>query len=254
MGCIIITGAGSGIGAAAAQVLAETSGVELLLLGRRLNKLEEVRNSLTDPSIHQALSCDVSDSASIGAAFQQSNLAEKDVVGVFANAGIGGGNEYGDNDRWDEIINTNLTGVYHVIMQTLPHLRKSKAQSKNIVVTSSVLARFGVPNHTAYCASKTGLLGLVRSLAVQHAEEGILVNAICPGWVDTQMARDSIQKLADHQGTSYDEALKTQMGFVPLGKMSQPSEIANLVKFLFTNQEMSITGQALDINNGAFMS
>lgn len=254
MGSIVITGAGTGIGAAAAAALAVSGDHQLVLLGRRLDKLESVRKELNNPSHHGCFSCDVSDADSIANAINQANLKEKNVVGVFANAGIGGENYYGQDDRWDEIIRTNLTGVYHVIMQTLPFLIGSSSSVKNVVVTSSVLARFGVPNHSAYCASKTGLLGLVRSLAVQHATDGILVNAICPGWVDTEMARASIQNLADRQGISYDEAYNTQMGFLPLGKMSQPEEIASLVKFLFSNEEKSITGQALDINNGAFMT
>ena len=253
MSSIIISGAGSGIGAATAISMAESGEHQLILLGRGLDKLESTRNKLFNSGQHVCFSCDVGDSSSIARAFESANLSDRDVVGVFANAGIGGENFYGEGDRWDEIIQTNLTGVYHLIMQSLPHLIKSNAETKNIIVTSSVLARFGVPNYPAYCASKTGLLGLVKSLAVQYAEENILINAICPGWVETEMAKKGIQALADRQSTSYEEAYETQMGFVPLGRMSQPEEIANFVKFLFSNREKSITGQALDINNGAFM-
>ncbi|MBL7942010.1 MAG: SDR family oxidoreductase, partial [Flavobacteriales bacterium] len=115
------------------------------------------------------------------------------------------------------------------------------------------LARFGVPNYTAYCTAKTGLLGLTRSLAVELSSERILVNAICPGWVETEMARTGIQKLADRDGISYQESFDRQMSFVPTGKISSPDEIASLVHFLLTNQQTSITGQGIDINNGSFM-
>lgn len=253
MKTIIITGAGTGIGAATAKALAADRETALILLGRRLEILESLRSELPNAEYHQCISADVSNLNSIKSALAETNLGEKNVVGLFANAGVGGENHYDADDRWDEIINTNLTGVYHCIMETLPFLLKSEEPFKNIVVTSSILARFGVPNHTAYCASKTGLLGLVKSLAVQHASNGLLVNAICPGWVETDMAKAGIQDLANRQETSYEEAYKTQMSFLPTGKMSQPEEIANLVKFLLTNQETSITGQALDINNGAFM-
>jgi 3-oxoacyl-[acyl-carrier protein] reductase len=90
-------------------------------------------------------------------------------------------------------------------------------------------------------------------LAVEHASNGVLVNAICPGWVETDMARAGIQKIADFSDRSYDETYKEQMGFVPTGKMSQPSEIAAMVAFLFSGQQVSLTGQGIDINNGSFM-
>ena len=253
MSSIIITGAGTGIGAATAISLAESGDYELILLGRRIEKLESIREKLANPTKHECYSCDVSDPKSIAKAYSQAQLEKKDLVGIFANAGVGGENIFGENDRWGEIIQTNLTGVYHAVMQALPFLKNSRPSTTNIIVTSSILARFGVPNHAAYCASKTGLLGLVRSLAVQYSPDGVLVNAICPGWVETDMAKSSIGALAERQGISYEEAYQTQMGFVPLGKMSQPEEVANVVKFLFSNEEKSITGQALDINNGAFM-
>jgi NAD(P)-dependent dehydrogenase (short-subunit alcohol dehydrogenase family) len=121
------------------------------------------------------------------------------------------------------------------------------------VITSSCLARFGVPNYTAYCTAKTGLLGLTRSLALQLAGDRILVNALCPGWVETDMARAGIQKLADRAGQRYDAAFNEQMSYVPLNRISQPDEIAHMVRFLFSNEQTSMTGQGIDINNGSYM-
>jgi ketoreductase len=88
---------------------------------------------------------------------------------------------------------------------------------------------------------------------VEWAREQILVNAITPGWVETQMSKDSIQNLANRSGTSYDSAYSDQMNFVPTGRMAQPEELGNFVAFLFSGKQNSITGQALDINNGAYM-
>jgi NAD(P)-dependent dehydrogenase (short-subunit alcohol dehydrogenase family) len=121
------------------------------------------------------------------------------------------------------------------------------------LITSSCLARFGVPNYTAYCTSKTGLLGLTRALSVELAASRILVNALCPGWVDTDMARAGIQLLADRAGEPFQTAFDTQMGFVPLQRMSLPQEVAKLVEFLFSGAQTSMTGQGIDINNGSWM-
>ncbi|MCG8572159.1 MAG: SDR family oxidoreductase, partial [Spirochaetes bacterium] len=124
---------------------------------------------------------------------------------------------------------------------------------KNIIIISSILARLGVSNYTAYCASKAGLLGLMRSWAAEFANEKILVNAICPGWVNTEMARQGLQAFADASGKSFADIKAEQMAMVLLGKMSEPEEIANFINFLVSNQQTSITGQVLDINNGALM-
>ena len=93
-----------------------------------------------------------------------------------------------------------------------------------MVLVSSCLARFGVPGYTAYCASKAALLGLTRALSLELAPQ-ILVNAICPGWVDTQMARDGIHGMAQAMGLSYEDAHAQAMSLVPMGRMSKPEEI-----------------------------
>ena len=115
------------------------------------------------------------------------------------------------------------------------------------------MARLGVPGYSAYCASKAGLLGLTRSLATELAQEKILVNALCPGWVDTTMAHEGLRAFAEALKISKEEALKKAMDDVPLGKMSKPDEIAQFTAFLISDAQASITGQTLDINNGAMM-
>ncbi|MEM7161515.1 MAG: SDR family NAD(P)-dependent oxidoreductase [Bacteroidota bacterium] len=247
----LITGAGTGIGKASAKKLS-AQGHRLILCGRRTHLLEELNNELAGDD-HICLGLDVSNKEKVKSSFQSINLEELNLAGVFANAGIGGENEYGESDRWEEIININLSGVYYTIMESIPSLKKSKEKFKHIMITSSCLARFGVPYYTAYCASKSGLLGLTKALAIELAPFNILVNSITPGWVETEMAKAGIKKLADHTNKTYDETYREQMGLVPTGKMSDPEEIANFLSFMFSNEQTSITGQALDINNGAFM-
>jgi NAD(P)-dependent dehydrogenase (short-subunit alcohol dehydrogenase family) len=138
------------------------------------------------------------------------------------------------------------------VQHFLPALQRSENPFKQIVITSSVLARLGVANYSAYCASKAGLLGLMRSWAVQFAPENILVNAICPGWVDTAMAQEGLQGIADGIGISKAEFFDIAMQSVPLKKMSAPEEIADLVAYLV--RQTSITGQSIDINGGSVMN
>ena len=244
----LITGAGSGIGKAIAEILSNY-GHYCFLLGRNEAALQNTFTTLAKGN-HTILVADITDK----------NLLQKisnqfpDLVldGIIANAGVGGENNFGENDRWNEIIDTNLTGTYLTVQYFLPALLKSKNPFKQIVITSSILARLGVANYSAYCASKAGLLGLMRSWAVQFAPDNILVNAICPGWVNTSMAQQGLQGIADGIGITKNEFYDIAMQAVPLKKMSEPEEIAALVSYLIT--QTSITGQAIDINNGAIMN
>jgi NAD(P)-dependent dehydrogenase (short-subunit alcohol dehydrogenase family) len=249
----VITGAGSGMGRATAIELAADPNNHLLLVGRTLRSLEETLNLCAHSSQHHTAALDVREAKAWQTAISESFDASTNLCGVFANAGVGGENHYGPDDQWSEIISINLTGTYTTIMELLPWLQKSQDIFKHIVITSSCLARFAVPNYTAYCTAKTGLLGLTRSMALQFAANRILVNAICPGWVETEMAKGSIQRIADRTGQHYEQAFQEQMGYVPLQRISQPAEIARMVKFLFSNEQTSMTGQGIDINNGSVM-
>jgi NAD(P)-dependent dehydrogenase (short-subunit alcohol dehydrogenase family) len=244
----LITGAGSGIGKAIATALSK-QGHTCFLLGRNESKLKETLLELAKGN-HRLLVADVTDIAALQNTVNDNPLVVLD--GIIANAGIGGENHFGKGDRWQQIINTNLTGTYNTVQYFLPALQRSNNKYRQIVITSSVLARLGVANYSAYCASKAGLLGLMRSWAVQYAPENILVNAICPGWVNTAMAQQGLQGIADGIGISKAAFYDMAMQSVPLKKMSEPEEIANLVTYLVS--QTSITGQTIDINGGSVMN
>ena len=247
---VVISGAGTGIGRAIAQVLAEEN-YQLILLGRTLSKLQETQSLLTGPESHQCFSCDIRNKQAIRSALAGSGISS--IYGVVANAGIGGENSYSAEDRWGEILETNLTGTYNTIQECLPYLKKDAAEYKRIAIVSSILARLGVPGYSAYCASKAGLLGLMRSFAAEFTGDKILVNAICPGWVNTEMAHQGLEAFSNALNISKEEAYQQAMTQVPLGKMSEPKEIAHQVAFLISDKQASLTGQTLDINNGALM-
>lgn len=244
---VIISGAGSGIGRAIAIKLSELN-FDCYLLGRNNVHLQKTLIGLKDGD-HYVLNADIKNKESLANTLA---LLRRPVDALVANAGIGGENHWGVNDRWNDIIETNLTGTYQFIQTFLPSLKSSSNAYKHIVMTSSVLARLGVANYTAYCASKAGLLGLMRSMAIEYAPDNILVNAICPGWVNTQMSRDGMEGIAKGIGVTTEEFYDMAMQQVPLRKMSEPSEIAEIIAYLLFQQ--SVTGQTFDINNGAIMN
>jgi NAD(P)-dependent dehydrogenase (short-subunit alcohol dehydrogenase family) len=242
----LISGAGSGIGQAIAFKLA-AEGHNCILMGRNEAALNKTFKLLPNGS-RMVIAADIRDKEDLADAASQ--LEDVELNGLVANAGIGGENQWGETDRWQDIMDTNLTGTYNFVNTFLPNLRMAEAE-KHIVITSSVLARLGVSNYSAYCASKAGLLGLMRSWAVQFAPEQILVNAICPGWVDTEMSQQGLQGIADGIGITKDEFYEIAMQSVPLKRMSQPDEIAGLVAYLLSQRSM--TGQTIDMNCGAVM-
>lgn len=255
---VLITGAGSGIGRASAIRMA-SEGFDVLLVGRRLEALQETMKLLHGSGQHGMMSLDVSDRSAFrtGLSIEMDAVPGRVLMGVFANAGIGGANDYAldaEQDRWDDIMRANVTGVYVTLNTAYPYLKSAPLDVTHAVVTSSVLARFGVPGQTAYVTSKTAVLGLVRSLAVEWGGDGVLVNAVCPGWVETDMARESIQRMADAQGMTYEACHAQQCAMLPTGRMSQPEEVADFVAWLMSSEQRGITGQGLDLNNGSWMS
>jgi NAD(P)-dependent dehydrogenase (short-subunit alcohol dehydrogenase family) len=229
---VVVTGAGTGIGRAIARRLAE-EGARLTLLARDESRLRDVVPGATTRSV------DIRDHDAVRAAF------DGPLDALVANAGVGGPNAAGGEDRWDDIVQTNLYGTYWCCRAAEPLL----PDGGRIVVTSSILARIGVPGYTAYCASKAGLLGMVRAFAAELAPRKIQVNGICPGWVNTDMAWEGLTGISPDRGEAFEIAMRE----VPLGRMSEPEEIAGTVAWLLSPDATGVTGQGIDHNNGAWM-
>ncbi len=248
-----VTGASSGIGRAIAVRLG-AEGANLTLIARRAELLEAVASDVIEAGagIVQVATADVRDQAQVDAAFDEGADALGPYVGVVAAAGVGGPNLPGPGDRFLEVIQTNLSGTYFSLRAAQRHLAEGP-DARHMIVLASVLARFGVAQHTAYCASKAGLLGLVRALALELAPQNVQVNAVCPGWVETDMAWEGIDGIAAAIGGTRERALQIAMRAVPLGRMSQPEDVAGLVAYLLSPDARGVTGQGLDINNGAWM-
>jgi len=192
---------------------------------------------------------DVRDQESVDAGIRRivDRFGKIDVV--VNNAGISGVTpvDAADTSAWLDIVQTNVVGTYYVTRAATPHL----PNGGRVIMISSVLGKFGVPGYTAYCTAKTGLIGFTRSLALELAPRKITVNAICPGWTDTEMARDGMRDIAAAAGISVEQFRKEALSRVPLGEMVDPSEVAALVAFLCAPTGDKITGQALSICAGS---
>ncbi len=247
---VVVTGASSGIGRAIAQRLA-AEGATLTLLARRLPELEATAAGCA-PARPFVAPCDVTDAAAVDAAFAAAAAANGPIHALVAAAGIGGPNSPGAGDRFDALVATNLGGTYRCLRAAERHLAPGPGP-RQLLVIASILARFGVPGYTGYCASKAGLLGLTKAFALELAAKNVTVNAICPGWVDTDMAWEGIDGMAAGMGISREEAHRIAMSAVPLGRMGTPAEVAGFVAWLLSPEAAGVTGQGLDINGGAWM-
>ena len=244
---VVVTGAGRGIGKAIALRLAH-EGATLSLLARDVDALQRTAAEMGGAFVQQT---DIRDAAQVDDAFRAAADANGPLHALVANSGIGGPNEAGDGDRFLDLVQTNLVGTYSCVRAAQREF--AHEGRRDVVVISSILARIPVPFYTGYSASKAGLLGLVRSLAAELAPQDVQVNAICPGWVNTEMSREGIGLLADALGVGYDEAYESAMSEVPLRRMSEPEDIAGTVAWLLSRDARGVTGQAIDQNGGAFM-
>ena len=245
---VVVTGAGRGIGRAIALRLAE-EGATLSLLARGREALEATAADAGGAFVDAV---DIRDAEQVERGFAAAAQANGPIHGLVANSGIGGPNEPGEGDRFLDLVATNLAGTYHCVRAAQSRLAPGP-ERRDVVVIASILARIGVPGYTGYCASKAGLLGLVRSFAAELAPANVQVNAICPGWVDTDMAWEGIDLLAGALGVDRDAAFTEAMREVPLRRMSRPEDVAGTVAWLLSPDSRGVTGQTIDQNGGAVM-
>ncbi len=170
------------------------------------------------------------------------------------NAGISGLSLIDDPDdsKWFNIVDTNLNGMYLITKEVLKHMPEH--DGGRVINISSVLGKFGVPGYTAYCTTKHGMIGFTRALALEVVNRGITVNAVCPGWVDTEMAVQGINETAAFQGITPEQFKAQAIAGVPIKRFLEANEIAELVCYLASDQAKGITGQAMNICGGQTMA
>ena len=220
----VVSGGGSGIGRAIALAF-QKQGDQVVILGRRKEELLETIR-LAHQERMDSFVVDVTKRKQVDAQMKKiaTQFGRLDVL--VNNAGISGFTSifHEEDEIWEKILQTNLTGLWYLTRAFLREGEK-KAGSK-IVNISSVLGRFGVPGYLAYCTAKHGVLGFTRSLALELAPLDIQVNAICPGWVNTEMATSGLQSMAKAMKVSFEKAKSIAMEAVPQHRLLEPEEIA----------------------------
>ncbi len=243
----IVTGGGKGIGAAIAQALA-AQGAKVSIMGRDQEAIDAQAKKLgANAFAHQ---CDVTSDASVAAAFAACFKHFGDPYILVNNAGQAEAAGFAEMSRklWDRIIAVNLTGTFLCTHQVIGKM--TAARSGRIVNIASTAALKGYSKISAYCASKHGVLGLTRALAQETAKLGITVNAVCPGYTDTEMAQRGIENLQKSLGKTEAEAKQMLLRANPRGTFITPEEVAAAVVFLCSPEASDITGIALPIAAG----
>lgn len=243
---VVISGGGTGIGAAAARRFA-AEGARVVLLGRRRQPLEAVAAEVGG----LALPCDTSDGDQTAAAFARVVAEFGRVDTIVANAGGHGLGTVGEtsDEAWEVSFRTNVSTAFVLARAALPALTEARG---SIVVVSSLAGLFAGPGVAGYTVGKHALLGLTRSLARDYGRSGVRVNAVCPGWVRTPMADEEMDDFARQEGlASREDGYAIVSRDVPLGRPAQPEEIASVIRFLASADASYITGATLVVDGGA---
>jgi NAD(P)-dependent dehydrogenase (short-subunit alcohol dehydrogenase family) len=247
----VVTGAARGIGAEIAQMLA-AEGAVLTLLGRRRDALQTLAAQLPGTG-HGVAVADVADAALVKAAFAEAQ-ARGPVAVLVNNAGQAGTAPFAKMtlELWQRMIAVNLTGTFLCTQAVLPGMLE--AGSGRIVNIASTAGLKGYAYVSAYAAAKHGVIGLTRSLALELAKKGITVNAVCPGYTETDILREGIANVVAKTGMSEAEARSQFTAGNPQGRVVQPREVADAVRWLCGDAAAAITGQAISVSGGEVMS
>lgn len=242
----LVTGGGTGIGAAIALAL-RADGAKVTIAGRRAEPLEETARQGTGIA---TVTADVTDEAAVNEMFAAARDTHGPVDILIANAGAAESRPFEKTDLalWQRMLAVNLSGVFLTARAALPDMR---AQGRGrIVAIASTAGLKGYPYVTAYCAAKHGVIGLARALALEVAQTGITVNAVCPGFTETPLLDASLRTITEKTGRSEADARKALAAANPQGRFVTPAEVAGTVLWLSSDAAASVTGQAISVSGG----
>ena len=241
----LVTGGGRGIGRAIASALAQ-SGATVTVLGRDRATLE---GAVAAGAAHFAAVADVADQAAVSAAIAQA-AARQPIDILIANAGIAESAPFAKSDAalFHRMMDVNFMGAVHTVQAALPSM-KGRPYGR-IVAVASTAGLKGYAYVSAYSAAKHAVIGLVRSLALELASTGVTVNAVCPGFTETDLVAGSIDNIMSKTGRSKEQAIAELASHNPQRRLIQPSEVADAVLWLCGERAGAITGQAISVAGG----
>jgi NAD(P)-dependent dehydrogenase (short-subunit alcohol dehydrogenase family) len=252
----LITGGGRGIGRAMALKFAEQQ-ARVVVAARTANQVEAVVQEISAAGHGEALGlvCDVANRKSVDQMF--ADLREHfgaEVNILVNNAGVAESATLANttDDLWHRHLAINLTGTFYCMRNALPAMLASGWG--RIINVASIAGKIGAPYISAYTASKHGVLGLTRSVALEVGASGVTVNAICPGYVDTEMVSRGIERITARTGRSAEEALATIKKMSPQNRLVTPEEVASLSLLLASDEGRGINGQGINIDGGTVLS
>ena len=241
----VVTGGGKGIGAAISRALA-ARGAKVTVMGREAKVLEAIAVELDA----QSIAVDLVDEQAARQAFMDAAKLGGPIDILINNVGAAESASFAKTTRglWDRMVALNMTVAYTCCHQVLPSMRaRSYGRIVNVASTASLK---GYSYVSAYCAAKHGLLGLTRALAAETATYGVTVNAVCPGFTETDLLARSVQTIMESTGRSEERAREDLMRANPQGRFIQPEEVAAAVVWLCSAEAQSVTGQAIAIDGG----
>lgn len=242
----LVTGGGSGVGRAIALALAGV-GIDVTICGRRKEALDAVTR---ESARIFALAADVTDESAMSGLYKEAEAARGPIDVVIANAGMSGSApaERTTLAEWRHTLDVNLTGAFVTVKPALAGMAARK--SGRIVFVASTAGLKGYAYVAPYVAAKHGVVGLMRALATENAGTGVTVNAVCPGFVETDLLETTIGRIVEKTGQSAEDARASLLSINPQGRFIQADEIAAAVLWLCGEQAGSITGQAISISGG----
>jgi NAD(P)-dependent dehydrogenase (short-subunit alcohol dehydrogenase family) len=242
-----ITGAGRGVGRAIALRLAR-DGYAIAAVARSPQSIQAVADEIAAAGgASVAIRCDVSNRDDVNAAVREAGRALGAIDVLVNNAGIAESAPFVsmDDELWERTLAVNLTGTYNCMRAVLPDMFERR--SGRVINIASAAGKVGFAYTAAYVASKHGILGLTRSVALEAESRGVTVNAICPGWLDTDMTDRAIGRIVARTGRSREDARRTLEKMNPQGRLIDPAEVADVAAYLASKQGGSVNGQAIDV-------
>ena len=250
----LVTGGGRGIGRSVALSLA-SAGADVAVTARSSKELEQTAAAIRALGRRaESIVCDVSERTQVDAMVARVKTALGDPLILVNNAGIAASAKLTDttDEMWDRMLRVNASGAFYCTRAVLPLMLAAKWG--RIVNMASVAARAGAPYIAAYTASKHALLGLTRAVAAEVASRGITVNAVCPGYVDTEMTEASTANIVKRTGRTEEDARKILEGFSPQGRLMTAPEVAAMTTYLCSDVARGINGQGIVLDGGALQS